>query len=287
MASVSVSPCVITRRKKFTSPPCAWKPTSASPRSCMRFLTSGATRPNASGSRCSRSLGGTALNKTFAKSPPPNTSSSDPSVASTTRFRTCAASSRHRWTRCAMPTSPIAFHISHNLNASGRRPHMMVRSPASRSVLALSGWKRYGASAAFVATSAPAFLGAVTKTLHESATFISLCGFTTKLSHFSMPFNHRADASASQSAEPPQLPSTWCQRPSASQIAATSSIASNAPRTVVPAVDPTKNGVLPAAFASATALVNASPRMRPSASVGTAITLSSPSPKTRQDFLNE
>mmetsp|Transcript_29360 Transcript_29360/g.99799 ORF Transcript_29360/g.99799 Transcript_29360/m.99799 type:complete len:278 (-) Transcript_29360:647-1480(-) len=276
---------------------------SASPSRCMADLTKGCALASAARSSGDRSTAaapaargvrrcfGTTRKSTFVNEWGAMTSSSAPSSASRRLMASTAwsASATQRSTRARMPSSPRAFHMSQSLNASGLRPHWIVLSPVSRSPFSLSGWNRYDAWAPFVPASAPSRSGLVTKTAHEIAAFMSLCGFTAMESAFSTPASHVAFSAGLQSAAPPQDPSTWCHTGSSqpSTTAWTSSRSSNAPRTVVPAVLPTKKGVLPAARASSMAFFSAGPRTRPPASTGTETRLSSPNPMIRDAFKYE
>ena len=113
-----------------------------------------------------------------------------------------------------------------------------------------------------------------------------LCGFQQNESARSAP-RMEGRCAADSRAPPPHAPSMCIQSPCRAQTSATSSNRSYPPRTVVPAVAPTKKGTRPSAAASTMAASRASVRMAPDASVGMPTRLSVPRPMSMADFLYE
>mmetsp|Transcript_3031 Transcript_3031/g.7922 ORF Transcript_3031/g.7922 Transcript_3031/m.7922 type:complete len:266 (+) Transcript_3031:1099-1896(+) len=178
-----------------------------------------------------------------------------------------------------MPLSPRACQIVHALRASPRRPHCRERSPRSASGQFLSRWNRYGAPVAWAPASAP------TRRVAKTAHCVVAPGILWKLmpreSASSTPDMSSARMGSDMRAPPPHAASTCTQGlgPRARRHAATAApTGSKAPRTVVPAVRPRRNGRSPRALHASRTRRRSGTSMAPRASTATRRTLSSPTP---------
>ena len=122
--------------------------------------------------------------------------------------------------------------------------------------------------------------------MHISGIPIILCAHQVNESEHSDPFIRLRCFSESK-ADPPQEPSMWNHRLYCLQMMAISSIGSNTPLTVVPAVAPMKNGLSPFLiddFIEDTSFLRF---ILPWPSQGIILILLSPIPDWRPAFMNE
>mmetsp|Transcript_117893 Transcript_117893/g.328402 ORF Transcript_117893/g.328402 Transcript_117893/m.328402 type:complete len:220 (-) Transcript_117893:693-1352(-) len=213
----------------------------------------------------------------------------------------CAARLNAASTMRAQPSSPSCLKSNQSLSMSALRPHWIVLSPTSRFVCSLSGWKRYAAFTAFADVSAP--LCRVMNTAACSAAPSCLCADQANESAQSTP-SRSTRCAGEKSAPPPQAASTCIHNavrvtlllmsalvssfgPAARSLRQMTAIAfsgSKPPRTVVPAVAPTKKGTRPAAHAESIAIASACGSMPPQSFDLTKTRFFDPNPINRADL---